>query len=118
MVIAKPANLFTVFRLVAHTRHSPVPGARDLDSLLRGTVTGPHRIATQPYSAGSRQPDTRPDPRHRPTPPHSSIATHCLPALPDKELYSRDWRSCSLQAELRSTPFYWHPDVLGGPKGL
>ena len=41
MVIAKPANLFTVFRLVAHTRHSPVPGARDLD-LLRGTVAGPH----------------------------------------------------------------------------
>ena len=56
MAIAKPANLFTVFRLVAHTRHSLVPGARDLDS-LRGTVAGPHRIARQPYSAGFRQPD-------------------------------------------------------------
>ena len=56
MVIAKPANLFTVFRLVAHTRHSLVPGARDLDS-LRGTVAGPHRIARQPYCAGFQQPD-------------------------------------------------------------
>ena len=117
MAIAKPANLFTVFRLVAHIRHSPVPGVRDLDSLLRAKHC--NRAASDCHTALFRRLSAARHSAGPATPPDSASLEHrhALPACPtgQRALLSKLEK---LQAELRSTPFYWHPDVLGGPKGL
>ena len=74
-------------------------------ALWQGRIGLPHSPIPQALGSLGRARDTA---RLRLTRASPRIA--CLPY--------RTKRLEKLQTGLRSTPFYWHPEVLGGPKGL
>ena len=115
MVIAKPANLFSVQARRPHPKFARAGRAR----LGLAAAWHCNRAASDCHTALFRKLSAARHSAGPATPPDSASLEHrqALPACPtgQRAILSRLEK---LQAELRSTSFYWHPEVLGGPKGL